>query len=248
MTTRSTASPLVPRRTIRFNADQVVSAPGFRSMELDFDSRKARRLLNVVVAAAGLVLVFPLMLLIALAIKLTSGGPVLFVQERVGVDRRNPFLPSGNWRRSVDHGGRLFKVYKFRTMVVGADRAGPVWATPGDPRATRLGAILRKYRLDELPQLWNVLRGDMNIVGPRPEQPGIFKELRSQIGEYHRRQRVLPGITGWAQVNHHYDRTIDDVRIKLRYDLQYLDRQGVVEDLRIMLRTIPAVMMKKGAW
>ena len=205
-------------------------------------------MLNVIVAVAGLLVALPLMILIALAIKLTSKGPVLYTQSRVGVDRRNPLLPSGNWRRQVDHGGRLFRLYKFRTMVADADRCGQVWATPDDPRVTRVGAILRKYRLDEIPQLWNVLKGDMNIVGPRPEQPRIFKELRSQIDRYHHRQRVLPGITGLAQVNHHYDRTIEDVRTKLAYDMEYLERQSIFEDLRIMAQTIPAVMSKRGAW
>jgi lipopolysaccharide/colanic/teichoic acid biosynthesis glycosyltransferase len=209
---------------------------------------RLRRALNVTAAAVGLVLALPLIIVIAVVIKLTSPGPVLYTQQRVGVDRRNPFLPAGNWRRRVDHGGRLFTLYKFRTMVADSGDWGQVWATPDDPRITRVGAFLRKYRLDEIPQLWNVLRGDMNLVGPRPEQPEIFRELREQVDDYYRRQRVLPGITGWAQINHHYDRTIDDVRTKLRYDLEYLERHSAVEDLRIMLRTIPAVLTKQGAW
>ena len=239
----ATADP----RAIRLRAENVLwpSVPG-RSPVVD--PEQLRRGLNVGVAAIGLVLALPLMLVIALAIKLTSRGPVFYVQDRVGVDRRNPLLPAGNWRRGVDHGGRLFKLYKFRTMVAESDRWGQVWATPGDPRVTRVGSFLRKYRLDEVPQLWNVLRGDMNIVGPRPEQPKIFKELRQQVDHYHQRQRALPGITGLAQVNHHYDQTVDDVRIKLRYDLEYLSRKSVAEDLRIMLRTVPAVLTKKGAW
>ena len=207
-----------------------------------------RRALNLVAALIGLVLALPVMAIIALAIKLTSPGPVIYAQLRVGVDRRNPFLPVGDWRRSVDHGGKLFRLYKFRTMVADSDRAGQVWATPDDPRVTAVGSLLRKYRLDELPQLWNVLKGDMNVVGPRPEQPQIFSELRSTVQAYDVRQRVLPGVTGWAQVNHHYGGTFEDVRIKLRYDLQYLERQSVLEDIRIMLRTIPVVLLRKGAW
>ncbi len=210
--------------------------------------QRLRRALNVAVAAAGLVITLPLMLVIALAIKLTSPGPVLFAQQRVGVDRRNLDLPSGNWRRHVNHGGRLFTLYKFRTMVADAERLGQVWATPDDPRITRVGAVLRKYRLDELPQLWNVLRGDMNLVGPRPEQPEIFKNLRDQLHHYPLRQRTLPGITGRAQVHHHYDRSIEDVRVKLQHDLEYLERQSVAEDLAIMMKTVPAVLTKKGAW
>jgi lipopolysaccharide/colanic/teichoic acid biosynthesis glycosyltransferase len=243
---RSAAPALASGRILRLRAEDVLWNRGAVTKPI-IDPQRLRRGLNVVVAAVGLVLALPLMLVIALAIKLTSPGPVIFAQERVGVDRRNPLLGSGNWRRKVDHGGRLFRVYKFRTMIEGAGR-DEVWATPDDPRVTRVGSFLRKYRLDEIPQLWNVLRGDMNIVGPRPEQPGIFKDLRTQLHEYPRRQRALPGITGWAQVNHHYDRSIDDVRTKLRYDLEYLKRQSVLEDVRIMLRTVPAVLTKKGAW
>jgi lipopolysaccharide/colanic/teichoic acid biosynthesis glycosyltransferase len=244
---RSTAPSASPSRTIRFRSDEVV-LPGRPAPAIALDQEKLRRALNVAAAVVGLILALPLMVVIALAIKLTSPGPVFYKQTRVGVDRRNPLRPGGNWRRQVDYGGRLFQVYKFRTMVADADRAGQVWATPEDPRITRVGGFLRKYRLDEIPQLWNVIRGDMNIVGPRPEQPTIFATLREQVEHYPRRQRVLPGITGWAQVNHHYDRTIDDVRTKLHYDLQYLRRQSVAEDLKIMLRTVPAVLTKKGAW
>jgi lipopolysaccharide/colanic/teichoic acid biosynthesis glycosyltransferase len=122
------------------------------------------------------------------------------------------------------------------------------WATPDDPRVTRVGRILRKYRLDELPQFFNVLKGDMNIVGPRPEQPEIFQELRNQVDGYQRRQRVLPGITGLSQVNHHYDRSIKDVEIKVRYDLEYVKTVSTVEDLRIMAQTLPVVLFRKGGW
>lgn len=151
-------------------------------------------------------------------------------------------------RRSRDHGGRLFTIYKFRTMEVDGEGDGQVWATEDDPRVTPVGRFLRKYRLDELPQLFNVLLGDMNVVGPRPEQPKIFEDLREEIDEYPERQRVLPGITGWAQVNHHYDRSLDDVRRKVAYDLEYIERESAMEDLKIMLRTLPAVMFKNGGW
>src|SRR3990172_6462952 len=138
---------------------------------------RARRFLNVVVATVALLFALPLMALIALAVKLTSRGPVFYTQTRVGIDRRQG--NGGNWRRTVDFGGKLFTIYKFRTMEVrpeGADHQ--VWARPDDPRVTLVGAFLRKCRLDELPQLINVLRGEMNIVGPRPEQPRIFLSLR----------------------------------------------------------------------
>lgn len=207
-----------------------------------------RRQLNVMVAFLALIVVAPVMLVIAIAIKLVSPGPAFFTQVRVGIDRRSPLEESGNWRRKVDYGGRLFTLYKFRTMDHRPDGAPEVWAAQNDPRIFPLGAILRKYRLDELPQLFNVLKGDMNIVGPRPEQPNIFLDLRTQIDRYPQRQRVLPGITGLAQVNQHYDTCLEDVRRKVSYDLAYIRRQSVTEDLRIMAQTLPAVVLKKGGW
>lgn len=208
---------------------------------------RGQRLLNVVVAAIALVLALPVMVVVALLVKLSSRGPIFYTQLRVGVDRRQG-RPGGNWRRKVDYGGRLFKIYKFRTMYV-PETSDPdqTWAQPNDPRVTPVGRFLRAYRLDELPQLWNVLKGDMNIVGPRPEQPAIFMELREQIHGYTLRQRVLPGITGWAQINQQYDRCIDDVRRKLEYDLEYAARQSALEDLKIMLRTVPVIVFRKGA-
>lgn len=211
--------------------------------------RPGRRVLNVLAAAVGLVLTLPLMLLIAALIKLISPGPVLFIQARVGLDRRALSRAGGNTRRRLDQGGVPFNMYKFRTMYVASEADDrQVWARPDDERVTPFGRVLRRFRLDELPQLFNVLRGDMNLVGPRPEQPAIFVDLREQIEGYQRRQRVRPGITGWAQVNLSYDRSVDDVRRKLAYDLEYIRNQSAFEDLRIMLRT-PAVMLNgRGAW
>jgi len=152
-------------------------------------------------------------------------------------------------RRAADAGGIVFTIYKFRTMRNDAEhRSGAVWATSNDPRVTSIGRVLRQYRIDELPQLFNVIRGDMNIVGPRPERPTIFADLRSQIAEYQHRQRARPGITGWAQVNKAYDESIEDVRTKVRYDLEYLERQSMAEDLRIMLRTVPVMLFRRGGW
>jgi lipopolysaccharide/colanic/teichoic acid biosynthesis glycosyltransferase len=140
-------------------------------------------------------------------------------------------------------------MYKFRTMVVTAESdKKEVWATPFDGRVTKLGRRLRNTRLDELPQLLNVLAGDMNIVGPRPEQPTIFAELREVIPNYHMRQRVMPGITGWAQVNLAYDTSIDDVRRKVEYDLEYLSTRSAARDLRIMARTVPIVLSCRLGW
>jgi len=208
----------------------------------------ARRVLNVVIAALGLVLTLPLMIVIAVLIKLTSRGPVFFTQERVGLDRRALTGAGGNTRRHVDAGGALFTMFKFRTMEVAKETSPQVWARPDDPRVTSIGRVLRKFRLDELPQLWNVLLGDMNVVGPRPEQPSIFSYLSRQIEGYARRQRVRPGITGWAQINLTYDTSVDDVRQKVAHDLEYIRNQSAIEDLKIMLRTVPVMLGRRGGW
>jgi lipopolysaccharide/colanic/teichoic acid biosynthesis glycosyltransferase len=211
-------------------------------------SERLSRALNIVVALVALVFAAPIMLLIGLAIRLTSRGPILYSQVRVGVDRR--FRSATTYdRRGYDHGGRLFKMYKFRSMCVNAEADGKaVWARQADPRVTAVGRFLRRTRLDELPQLYNVLRGDMNIVGPRPERPTIFAQLRDDIPQYAMRQRVKPGITGWAQVNQAYDSCIDDVKNKVRYDLEYVRRQSVTHDLRIMSMTLPVMLFRRGGW
>lgn len=229
--------------------DLVLVRPPAARLERLTAPTSAQRILNVIMAAVGLVLAAPLLLLIALLVKLTSPGPVLYCQTRVGIDRRTPGS-GGNWRRTVDYGGKLFTIYKFRTMAAsqGGDASDQVWARPDDPRVTPLGRVLRKYRLDELPQLVNVLRGEMNIVGPRPEQPNIVLQLRERITDYQQRHRILPGITGWAQINQHYDTCTEDVKEKLKYDLEYVERASVAQDLSIMLRTIPVVVFRRGAW
>jgi len=213
-------------------------------------SESLRRALNVAVAAFGILVTAPLMIGIALLIKLTSRGPIFFVQTRIGIDRRAPGEPAGNTRRSSDCGGKPFTIYKFRTMATSriSNENDQVWAQPDDPRVTRIGRFLRLYRLDELPQLINVLRGDMDVVGPRPEQPTIFAQLRVQIDRYQERQRVRPGITGLAQISQTYDTCLDDVRSKLKYDLEYISRQSTLQDLRIMLGTLPVMIGKRGAW
>jgi len=211
--------------------------------------RPERRVLNIVVALAGIVLALPLMLVIAALVKLTSRGPVLFRQTRIGLDRRALSRAGGNTRRRLDIGGAPFTIYKFRTMQVARENGERQrWAKPEDDRVTPIGRVLRQFRLDELPQLFNVLRGDMNVVGPRPEQPALFVYLREQIEGYQRRQRVRPGITGWAQVNQGYDCSVDDVRRKLTCDLAYIRRQSALEDLRIMLRTVPVMLFRRGGW
>jgi lipopolysaccharide/colanic/teichoic acid biosynthesis glycosyltransferase len=222
------------------SGDRVIAAP-----VPDF----ARRCLNLAAASALLVVVSPLMLVVAAAIKLTSPGSIFFTQVRVGLDRRNGHRPAANCRRRSCLGGKPFTIYKFRTMRADARNGDQqVWAEPDDPRVTPLGRVLRRYRMDELPQLINVLRGEMNLVGPRPEQPNIFARLREEIERYADRQRVRPGITGWAQVNLPYDLSVDAAREKVERDLEYIDRQSVREDLKIMFRTVPVVIFKKGAW
>jgi lipopolysaccharide/colanic/teichoic acid biosynthesis glycosyltransferase len=210
---------------------------------------RVNRTLNFALALVGLVALLPVLLLVALMIRLTSRGPVLYTQVRIGLDRREPLDASRNHRRERNLGGEPFTIYKFRTMRVDAEQgSGAVWAQQRDPRVTAVGGLLRQYRLDELPQLLNVLKGEMNIVGPRPERPTIFAELREHIAEYPLRQRAKPGITGLAQINHHYDRSLEDVRTKVHYDLEYIRRQSVTEDLRIMLKTVPVVLLRRGGW
>lgn len=212
-------------------------------------SERLNRLVNIFIAGAALVLLSPLLLLIALVVKLTSRGPVLYAQPRVGIDRRSNGATALHDHRVRDLGGQIFKIYKFRSMRLDAEyNSGAVWATKDDPRATPVGRVLRKFRLDELPQLFNVLNGEMNIVGPRPERPSIFARLRVNITEYPMRQRARPGITGWAQINHTYDVSLDDVRTKVEYDLEYLQQQSFYLDFKIMLKTIPVVLFRRSGW
>ena len=221
-----------------------------RAVEPRARSERIDRALNVAIASVALVATAPALLLFAALVKLTSRGPIFYSQTRVGVDRRRSSDRRVAYdRRTRDLGGRPFTIFKVRSMYTGAEKPnGAVWATKGDPRVTPVGRVLRKCRVDELPQLLNVIRGDMNIVGPRPERPSIFSRLCGDIEEYPLRQLAKPGITGWAQINHSYDMTIDDVRTKVRYDLEYLERQGVREDLKIMARTLPVMIFRKGGW
>jgi lipopolysaccharide/colanic/teichoic acid biosynthesis glycosyltransferase len=228
----------------------VVPTPGpYDDFEPRPRSELATRVFNIIVAGLMLVLAAPVMLLAALAIRLSSRGPILYMQERVGLDRRWTRTRALNERRREDLGGAPFTIFKFRSMRVDAEANGQaVWAKQNDDRVTRVGKILRATRIDELPQLFNVLRGDMNIVGPRPERPSIFVRLREQIDEYPVRQRVRPGITGLAQVSNPYDQTIDDVRRKVAYDIAYMRRQSLAEDIRIMARTVPVMLLRIGGW
>jgi len=201
------------------------------------------RTLNIILALGSLIVLLPVILLVALLIKLDSPGPVFYRQQRVGLDRRDPGTrgPAGG-RRVSDIGGLPFEILKFRSMRLDAEKdSGPIWAQDNDPRITRVGRILRRTRLDELPQFWNVLKGEMSIVGPRPERPSFVQQLREEIGHYPLRHQVPPGITGWAQVNRRPDQSVEDVRIKVDYDLEYLQRRSLWFDIWIMLRTLPVM-------
>jgi lipopolysaccharide/colanic/teichoic acid biosynthesis glycosyltransferase len=212
-------------------------------------SAVANRVLNFTLALIAIIVLAPVFVIVALLVRFTSPGPILYTQTRVGIDRRSRRALALYDRRARDAGGAVFTMYKFRSMHVDAERmSGAVWAKPNDPRATPVGRILRRTRLDELPQLFNVLKGDMNIVGPRPERPTIVAQLRKDISEYGLRHRAKPGITGLAQINNAYDQSLDDVRQKVRYDLEYLRRQSVAEDVRIMLKTVPVMLFKRGGW
>jgi lipopolysaccharide/colanic/teichoic acid biosynthesis glycosyltransferase len=246
--TAASAKPAATRALTARRFHLVSTPDPHTRMEELFGTVGARRWLNVTVAAIALVVMAPLMALIAVVIRVTSPGPVLFRQIRVGLDRRNDGNGKQDSRRQQDLGGRPFTMYKFRTMYYNETPERQMWATPDDPRVTPIGRVLRKTRLDELPQLWNVLRGDMNIVGPRPEQPDIFSNLRTQLERYHHRQRVLPGITGHAQINLNYDCTVETVQEKLLLDLQYIEQTSAMEDLKIMLLTLPVMVTGKGAW
>jgi len=178
----------------------------------------------------GLCFSLPLMALIGLLTKLDSAGPVFFRQERVGEN------------------GRIFTLFKFRTMVADAEKdTGPVWAQNADPRVTRLGRVLRRTGMDEIPQLFNVLQGDMSFVGPRPERPHFVAELQEKIPYYSQRLAVKPGITGWAQVRYGYGATIEDAVEKLQYDLYYIKNMSIFLDLLIVLSTIHKVLFARVA-
>ncbi|MGB2959125.1 MAG: sugar transferase [Bacteroidota bacterium] len=187
-----------------------------------------KRFLDVAVSATVLVAGLPLWLLVALAIKLDSSGSVFYKQERVGKD------------------GDRFRILKFRSMHQHAEREGPKWAHRRDPRVTRVGRVMRKLHLDEVPQMFNVLRGQMSLIGPRPERPVIVEQLSKEIPMYPRRLKVRPGITGWAQVKHKYDESIDDVKKKVQYDLFYIENISLRMDVKILFSTVYHMLLGKG--
>ena len=218
-----------------------------------------KRAFDIVGALVGLILSLPLMIIIPLLIKLESRGPVFYSQIRVGQNQRGSqrryqleskamIEDRRRERRRQDYLGRVFKVYKFRTMVVDAESgSGPVWATKSDPRITGVGRFLRKTRIDEIPQFWCVLKGDMSLVGPRPERPHFVSELSGKIDGYAGRLDAKPGLTGLAQVQGGYDSSIASVARKVETDLEYIRNRSLWLDIKIMLRTVIVVITGKGA-
>jgi sugar transferase (PEP-CTERM system associated) len=205
----------------------LIFSSGFKKSRL---VRAGKRLLDVVSAVVGLVLAAPIMGVVAAAVKLTSGGPAVYRQQRVGLQNRP------------------FTVYKFRSMRQDAEvGTGAVWARKNDNRVTPVGRFLRRTRLDELPQLWNVLVGDMSLVGPRPERPEFVSQLTEQIPFYGQRHAIRPGLTGWAQVRYAYGASVEDSLEKLQYDLFYIKNLSIPLDLFIVFSTIKTVLFRRGS-
>ena len=208
------------------NPSTLIFTEGFR---MSPSQQLFRRLLSFAVSFIALVICLPFIPLIILAVRLSSPGPIFFSQTRVG------------------QRGRLFTAYKFRTMRQDAEEQGAVWATKDDPRVTSIGRFMRSTRLDEIPQLWNVLRGEMAFVGPRPERPEFVEWLSQEIPFYDLRHMIRPGITGWAQVRYRYGASLEETRHKLEYDLYYVKHQSIGLDLLIMFETIKTIILRRGA-
>jgi sugar transferase (PEP-CTERM system associated) len=204
----------------------LVFSPGFRCSPL---TALLKRLFDLCLSATGLVVSAPAMALVSLAVWIESGRPILYQQERIGLR------------------GKPFRLLKFRSMRPDAENGnGAQWAQENDPRVTRVGRWLRKFRLDELPQFWNVLRGEMSLVGPRPERPEFVNQLRETIPYYDERHSVRPGITGWAQVRYPYGASVEDAARKLEYDLFYLKNLSVLFDCAIVFETVKIVLFGRG--
>jgi exopolysaccharide biosynthesis polyprenyl glycosylphosphotransferase len=188
-----------------------------------------RTIVHRLAALIGAILSLPIIIVTAILIKLESRGPVFYKQERVGKN------------------GRTFVLTKFRSMKVDAEKEGPVWASKGDDRTTRVGRVIRKVRVDEIPQFWNILKGEMNFVGPRPERPHFVAQLAEEIPYYQQRHLIAPGLTGWAQIKYPYGASIEDARQKLQYDLFYIKNHGLVFDAIILFETVKIILFGRGA-
>jgi sugar transferase (PEP-CTERM system associated) len=210
----------------RLRPSYLVFAEGFTRGRITFAVKRA---LDVALAIVGLAILVPIGIVIGLVIKFESRGPVFYWQKRVGRD------------------GRIFTCWKFRSMRSDAEKSGPQWAAKDDRRVTRFGRLLRRTRLDEFPQMWNVLRNEMSFVGPRPERPFFVDELRKQIPFYMERLLVKPGLTGWAQINYQYGSSVEDALTKLQHDLYYIKNLSIWLDLLILVRTIKVIVLRRGA-
>lgn len=214
--------------------------------------RALRRAFDIVAAGLALLVLSPVLALVALLVKIDSPGPVFYSQDRIGINRRRRERRGErravSGRRSAAEAGEPFRIWKFRTMRQNAEAAGPQWARKDDPRITRVGRVLRKSRLDEVPQFINVLRGEMTLIGPRPERSFFIDVLQNEIPHYSKRLLVKPGITGYAQVHNGYDESIESVRRKVAWDLRYIRSQGLRRDAVILLKTVRTVITGDGAW
>ena len=224
------AGTLLERLSGKLQLDQLrpssfIYAEGFR---LKSSQQIARRIASMLAAAVGLILFLPFLPIVVLLVKFSSPGSIFFRQTRVGLRDKQ------------------FTVFKFRTMMQNAEAAGARWATKDDPRVTPIGRFMRKTRLDEVPQLWNVLRGDMNLVGPRPERPEFVPLLSTEMPYYHLRHMIRPGLTGWAQVRYGYGGTVEETRHKLEFDLYYLKHMSLGLDLLIMFQTVKTILRRRG--
>jgi lipopolysaccharide/colanic/teichoic acid biosynthesis glycosyltransferase len=223
------------------------------ALQRAYASSACKRVLDVLIAGSGLVLLTPLLVVIALVVRRDSPGPILYRQVRVGRNRRRHIRRaqraeatcSGQERRRCPGEGRPFEILKFRTMMVNAEPDGPQLEEENDRRVTRAGRWLRRTHLDELPQLWNVLRGDMSLVGPRPERPFFVDQFVVEMHGFRRRLAVRPGLTGLAQLENGYDRSPADVVRKLHLDLQYLRSASLFTDLRLLGRTVPHLLPRR---
>lgn len=231
---------------------------GLGAYYLDKAEKFLKRVIDISGSAIGLLFCLPLFFVVGILIKLDSPGPIFFLQERVGMNRRKRERRTleikrnkqerRTERRKKNLYGETFYLYKFRTMVVDAEKGcGPIWAKNDDPRITNIGKVLRKTRIDELPQLINVLKGEMSLVGPRPERYHFVRDFIYRVDGYPNRLGVKPGITGQAQVENGYDSCVEDVKLKVNHDLNYIQQWSLLKDFKILLKTILVVATGKGA-
>ena len=221
---------------------------------------RVKHVFDVTISVGALILLAPVILIAALIIKLESRGPIFYRQERIGLNRRRfdrrtisrnirncEENRTGSERRKNINAGRPFNIIKLRTMKLGSENNGPVLASDNDPRITRVGRLMRTARVDEIPQFVNVIRGEMSIIGPRPERPFFISKYKHELPEFDLRLYVKPGITGLAQVESGYTKTVDHMRRRLLYDLRYISRLSFMQELQIILKTFYVVVTGKGA-